>query len=85
VRFEVLTAPDMKMAVFWDVVPCSLVDIDRCFSVTLMMEAVSSSETLVSIKLHGATFQKTAIFNMTFVEIILVLPEDVQIYGHRIF
>jgi hypothetical protein len=29
----------MKMAVFWDVAPCSLVDIDR-----LMMEAISSSE-----------------------------------------
>jgi hypothetical protein len=50
------------MAVFWDVAPCSLVDIDRCFRgayclhyqgvsslTTLMMEAVSSSETLLNI------------------------------------
>jgi hypothetical protein len=28
VRFEVLTATIMKMAVFWDVAPCSLVDTD---------------------------------------------------------
>jgi hypothetical protein len=28
VRFEVLTAMSMKMTVFWDVTPCSLVDID---------------------------------------------------------
>jgi hypothetical protein len=33
----------MKMAVFWDVAPCSLVDTDRRFA--LMMEAVSISET----------------------------------------
>jgi hypothetical protein len=28
VRFEVLTVTSTKMAVYWDVVPCSLVDID---------------------------------------------------------
>jgi hypothetical protein len=31
VRFEVFMATSMKMAVFWDVVPCSLVDIDQRF------------------------------------------------------
>jgi hypothetical protein len=31
VRFEVLKAMSVKMAVFWDVAPCSLVDIDRRF------------------------------------------------------
>jgi hypothetical protein len=30
-RFEVLKVTSMKMAVFWDVAPCSLIDIDRCF------------------------------------------------------
>jgi hypothetical protein len=30
-RFEVLTATSMKKVVFWDVAPCSLVDIDRHF------------------------------------------------------
>jgi hypothetical protein len=29
----------------WDVAPCSLVDTDRHFMMTTMMEAVSSSET----------------------------------------
>jgi hypothetical protein len=55
------------MAVFWDVAPCSLVEIDRRFrgqSVALMMEAVSTSESSVSFyRLLGATAQKTAIFN----------------------
>jgi hypothetical protein len=43
----------MKMAAFWDVKPCSLVDItdisEVLTAITLMMEAVSSSETSVSI------------------------------------
>jgi hypothetical protein len=31
VRFQVLTATSMKMTVFWDVVPCSVVEIDCRF------------------------------------------------------
>jgi hypothetical protein len=31
VRFQVLTATSMKLAVFWDLSPCSLLDIDRRF------------------------------------------------------
>jgi hypothetical protein len=34
VRFEVLTAVSMKMAVFWVVAPCSLVEL-----IALMMKA----------------------------------------------
>jgi hypothetical protein len=41
----------MKMTVFWDVSPCSLVQIDRL--IALMMEAVSTSET--SINLYWTT------------------------------
>jgi hypothetical protein len=37
------------MTVLWDVAPCSLVDIYRRFRRALMMEAVSTSETLVSV------------------------------------
>jgi hypothetical protein len=58
-RFEVHTATRMKMTVFWDVAQCSLIDIDRRFRGayclthgalnTLLMEAVSFSETSVSI------------------------------------
>jgi hypothetical protein len=29
VIFQVLTAADMKMVVFWDIVPCNLGEIDR--------------------------------------------------------
>jgi hypothetical protein len=46
----------MKMAVFWDVAPCSLVDIDRRFRCAyclhhqaLMTETVSTSETSANI------------------------------------
>jgi hypothetical protein len=42
-RFEVLTALSMKMAVFWIVAPCSLVEV--CRLVALMMEAARTSET----------------------------------------
>jgi hypothetical protein len=37
----------MKMTVFWDVAPCSLVEIDRRFR-GAMMEAVTTSETSVN-------------------------------------
>jgi hypothetical protein len=47
-------ATNIKMAVFWGFEPCSLVYIDRRFRgayclVALMMEAVNTSETSVSI------------------------------------
>jgi hypothetical protein len=31
VRFQVLTAASVKFRVFWDVLSCSHVDVDRCF------------------------------------------------------
>jgi hypothetical protein len=49
---QVLTAASMKMAVFWDVAPCGLVEIDRSFRDA-------------SSRLHGATSQKTVIFSVT--------------------
>jgi hypothetical protein len=45
------------MAVFWVVAPCSLVAV---YVIALMMEAASTSETLVNF--YGAKTQKTAIF-----------------------
>jgi hypothetical protein len=47
-RFPVLTVTTMKMALFWDVSLCDLLDIHVCV-IALMMEAVSSSETSVII------------------------------------
>jgi hypothetical protein len=31
VRFQVLTAASMKFRDFWNVAPCSHVEVDRCF------------------------------------------------------
>jgi hypothetical protein len=58
-RFQVLTAVSMNMTVFWDVAPCSLVEIDRRFRGAYCLyhqgrvEAVSTSET--SVNLYKAT------------------------------
>jgi hypothetical protein len=57
------------MTVFWDVPPCSLVETDLRFRgayclhhlITLVMEAVSTSETSILTRLRGTTSQKTAI------------------------
>jgi hypothetical protein len=54
-RFEVVTAVRIKMAVFWVVEPCSLVEVYRRFRdvptsglIALMMEAASTCETSVN-------------------------------------
>jgi hypothetical protein len=60
----------LKMAVFWDVSPRSLLEVYRRFRDAyylylhgLIMEAASVSETsITSTRLHSATTQKTAIF-----------------------
>jgi hypothetical protein len=50
-RFQVLTLASMKMAVFWDVATCNLVEIDRRFRDAYCLHyqgagiAVSTSET----------------------------------------
>jgi hypothetical protein len=51
-RFQVLMAVGMKMTAFWDITPCSLVEVDRRFRgvycpVRVMMEAALTSETSV--------------------------------------
>jgi hypothetical protein len=56
VRFQVLTAAGMKMTVFWDVAPCSLVKIND------FLEVLTVFIIRVIARLHGATSQKTVIF-----------------------
>jgi hypothetical protein len=54
-RFQVLMAASMKFRVFWDVLPCSKVEVDRrlrcAYCDALMMEAVRTSETSVNFNL----------------------------------
>jgi hypothetical protein len=52
VRFLVFTTASMKMTFFWDIAPCSLVEIHRRFGgayciIALIMEEVGTSETSV--------------------------------------
>jgi hypothetical protein len=70
VRFEILMAVTVKIAVFWDLVPHSSVDKYQDFGETcclhllgnLRMEAAGSSKILVcNFKLHGVTSQKAKI------------------------
>jgi hypothetical protein len=56
VGFEVFTAVSMKMAVFWVVAPCSLVEVYRRFRGPCCLHHQGD------IALHGPTTQKTAIF-----------------------
>jgi hypothetical protein len=59
VRFQAVTAASMKFRVFWDVAPCSQVDVNRRFrgayclhpQIALMMEAVRISEKSININL----------------------------------
>jgi hypothetical protein len=63
VRFQVLTAVSMKMTAFWNIVQCSLIEVNGRFRrshclhplsnewyIVLIMEAVCSSETSVYFK-----------------------------------
>jgi hypothetical protein len=60
------------MTAFWDVVPCSLMEVNRRFRggtasiITLMMEAVCIFERRVtSTRLHGSKSQEADIFILT--------------------
>jgi hypothetical protein len=66
VRFEVFTAVAMKNAIFWDVTPCgSCKNLQRAsvaILVTLMMEAIHSSETSVLIRATLRNIPEDSIF-----------------------
>jgi hypothetical protein len=73
-RLELFTAVKLsmlKMTVFWDVAPSSLVEIDveevlTASIIALMIQPVSTTETSVNFyHTHGATSQKTVILKLT--------------------
>jgi hypothetical protein len=73
VRFHIFTATSKKFRVYWDVAPCSHVEVDRRFIYAYWYNhqgdeyAVHTSETSVHFnvtKLHGATSQKTPSFEL---------------------
>jgi hypothetical protein len=88
IGFEVLKAASMKMAVFWVVTPCRLVEVYQrlrgtyCLHhqdlIALMMEATSTSETLVNFyqttrrynpedsHLHKSSLQRSVLFDNLF-------------------
>jgi hypothetical protein len=49
----------MKMAIFWVVAPCSLVEVYRRFRGSLAASIIGA----IALR-HGATIQKTAIFRI---------------------
>jgi hypothetical protein len=70
VRFQVLTASSMEKTVFWDMTPCSLVEVDRLFSgaqclhhnLWLCWQYVRLKRLSASTRLHGVISQKTVFF-----------------------
>jgi hypothetical protein len=60
VGFEVLTAMSTKIAVFWVVAPCSLVEVYRRFRGPCCLH--HQGDWSPSTRLHGARTQKTAIY-----------------------
>jgi hypothetical protein len=62
-RLKVLTAANMKMIVFWDTAPCSLVEIDRRFRDAYCLHHRPDDEGNKHLyEIHGAISQMTVIF-----------------------
>jgi hypothetical protein len=62
-------AMSMKMVVFWDVVPCSLLDTEHLRAYCLHCQADNSlKRKSISTTLQGATSNKTAIFKCTSIQ-----------------
>lgn len=62
VRSEVLTSVSVNTVVFRKVVPCSMMQVHRCFTVTSCLHPMKCQST--SIGLQGITSQKTAFLTL---------------------
>jgi hypothetical protein len=68
VRFHVLTVASVKMTAFWDIAPCSLVDVDRRFRGAYCLHHQSNPHRPLKrrstpTRLHGAISQKAVILS----------------------
>jgi hypothetical protein len=74
VRYQVLTAANMKMILFWYVTPCSLVEVYRRFRYAHRSDCGgrNTSETSVNFyqTIRRVTFQKTVIFMLSFSSVL---------------
>jgi hypothetical protein len=71
------------MAIFWDLAPCSLVDIKQLFIGSYCLQhpdngESGSSDTSVSTSVYGATSQKSAVFMIPFMSAVFI--EYVNMY-----
>jgi hypothetical protein len=54
-RFQALTAVNVKVVIFWDMTPCSLVDRYRCFRRTCHFHPQGRRAPTLKIELEGAS------------------------------
>jgi hypothetical protein len=71
VRFQVLTAASVKLTVFWDMAPCSLIEADRRFRSAYCLH---HQHRFTCKRLHGDISQKAAVFILATSIHIFVLP-----------
>jgi hypothetical protein len=57
VRFEILAVTIIKMAVFWGVAPCILLDTDRCFRGAYCPIIITLMRDDNVVKIRAGTFQ----------------------------
>jgi hypothetical protein len=65
---EVLTAVTIKFTVFWDVTPCSLVNVYRRNVLPPFSGSKSKPRNPISNRLRGVTSQRTVLFSVFIVE-----------------
>jgi hypothetical protein len=82
VRFNVLTAASMKMAVFLVIAPCSLVEVCRRFrAIALMMEAINSETSVKFYQTARCYNPEDRYHHYTFILCILCKEQTVPQYA----